>query len=86
MVIADNFDQVNANSYLDGDCECYSTLRFSNVINSKKKNELAMMHFNIRSLPNKENKSEIETLLEQLPEIPDVMLFQKQKLILPTLI
>ena len=80
MVIADDFDQLNVKSYLDGDCEYYSTLQFSDIINSKKKNELAMMHFNIRSLPNKENKSKIETLLEQLPEIPDVMAFLETKI------
>ena len=35
--------------------------------------------FNIRSLPNKENKSKIETLLEQLPEISDVIAFSEKK-------
>ena len=80
MIIADDFNQLNVNSYLDGDCKYYSTLQFSNIINSKKKNELVMMHFNIRSLPNKENKSKIETLLEQLPEIPDVMAFSETKI------
>ena len=39
-----------------------------------------MMHFNIRSLPNKENKSKIETLPEQLPEIPDVTAFSETKI------
>ena len=33
MVIADDFDQLNFNSCLDGDCKYYSTLQFSNIIN-----------------------------------------------------
>ena len=49
--------------------------QYSNIINIKKSNKLGIVHFKIRSLPNKENKSKIEFFLSYLPQISEVVAF-----------
>ena len=78
MCNVDVFDQLNVK--LDGTVNIIVlcnilTYSNSNIINTKKSNELGVVHFHTRSLSNQENKSKIESFLRQLPQIPEITFF-----------
>ena len=60
-----NFDDVNSDFNLPyGDCKYFSMSQYSNILKRQKYNEVAFVHFNMRSLP--KNKHKINSFLGQL--------------------
>ena len=76
-----NFDDVNSDFNLpDGDCKYFSMSQYSNILKRQKYDEVAFVHFNMRSLP--KNKHKINSFLGQLPKecLPTIMAISETKL------
>ena len=56
----------------------FNISEFADVLKSKAKSELAIVHFNLRSLI--KNKSKVQTFLMQLPTLPEVIAVTETKL------
>ena len=53
------------------DCEYHTPSKFAHTIKTKNNNELALIHFNVRSL--RKNKSKIELLLMQMLTLLEII-------------
>ena len=60
------------------DCKYFNISEFADILKSKAKSELAIVHFNLRSLI--KNKSKVQTFLMQLPTLPEVIAVTETKL------
>ena len=60
------------------DCKYYTLLELAEVMKSNKRNEIMVIHFNLRSLP--KNKYKIEDFLLQLPNLPHIIAVTETKL------
>ena len=60
------------------DCKYYTLLDLAEVMKSNKRNEIMVIHFNLRSLP--KNKYKIEDFLLQLPNLPHIIAVTETKL------
>ena len=60
------------------DCEYHALSKLAHTIKTKNINELALIHFNVKSLP--KNKSEIGSLLTQMLTLPEIIAISETKL------
>ena len=72
----DNFE--SSHDLCSGNCEYQTPSQLARTLKTKHNNELALIHFNVRSLP--KNKSKIELLLTQMTTLPEIIAISKTKL------
>ena len=72
----DNFE--SSHDLCSGDCEYHTPSQLAHTIKTKHNNELALIHFNVRSSP--KNKSKIELFLTQMPTLPEIIAISETKL------
>ena len=71
----------NFESSLDlssSDCEYHTPSKLAHTIKTKNINELALIHFNVKSL--RKNTSKIESLLTQMLTLPEIIAISEIKL------
>ena len=79
MIYTDNLDNTNVKSHnLIREYKYLNFDKFNDLLKDKRRNDMVLVNFNMRSLP--KNKTDIESLLSLMPMLPEVVAITETKL------